>query len=97
MKYFELEVEDFPQKQLTPAVAIFEDHLEDFLKTEWPDWITSCQSLEREAGISLAKNQDAYRKATLDSEGETPQFLLDVLAHALEADESPGSAAFLLS
>lgn len=92
LKYFELEVEDFPQKQLTPAVAIFEDHLEEFLSIEWPDWITACQSLEREAGIILTKNQDAYRKATLDSEGETPQFLLDVLARALEADETPGSA-----
>lgn len=97
LKYFELEVEDFPQKQLTPAVAIFEDHLEEFLSIEWPDWITACQSLEREAGIVLAKNQDAYRKATLDSEGEAPQFLLDVLARALEADETPGPAADLLS
>lgn len=87
LKYFQLKLEDFPQKQLTPAVAIFEDHLEEFLKCEWPAWLVACQELEKDAGFILSKNQDAYRKATLDSEGEVPQFLSDILTGALEIDK----------
>lgn len=84
LKYFGLADTDFPSQQIDSSIAIFEDHLESFLKAEWPEWVDACGNLEKEAGISLSKNHDAYRKATLDSEGEVPQFLSEVLSMALE-------------
>jgi len=82
MRYFELPEEDFPSAVVTDNAAIFVDHLETFLSTNWPEWVTTCDDVEAAAGISLAKNQLAYRTATLKAEGEVPVMLLQILAKA---------------
>lgn len=80
MKYFGLEEIDFPNSCITDNVAIFSDDLESFLSENWPEWIDGCKSIELAAGISLRKNQLAYRNATLNADGEIPEMLLKILA-----------------
>lgn len=82
LRYFGLAEEDFPATIVTDSVAILEDHLEEFLSHNWSSWITACQDLEAETGINLSKNQNAYRNATLKSEGSVPEVLLQILAKA---------------
>lgn len=82
LKYFGRTEEDFPSATVADEVAIFEDHLEAFLSTDWPEWVTACDDVEAAAGISLAKNQLAYRTATLKADGEAPEMLLQILAKA---------------
>lgn len=82
LKYFGRTEEDFPFATVADDVAIFEDHLEAFLSTDWPEWVLACDDVEAAAGISLAKNQLAYRTATLKAEGEVPEMLLQILAKA---------------
>ncbi len=80
LKYFGLEEIDFPNSSITDNVAIFSDDLESFLSENWPEWIDACKSIELAAGISLRKNQLAYRNATLNADGEIPEMLLKILA-----------------
>jgi len=61
-------------------VAIFEDHLESFVHTNWPEWDLACKEVEAAAGIMLAKNQLAYRTATLEALGQVPEMLNQILA-----------------
>ena len=61
LKYFKLDEEDFPVQTVENSVAIFGDHLEAFLDSEWPEWTASCAAVEATAGISFKKNQLAYR------------------------------------
>ncbi|MCA7885417.1 ATP-dependent endonuclease [Burkholderia contaminans] len=61
LRYFCRTEEDFPSAIVADQVAIFEDHLESFLTANWVEWITACKDVEAAAGISLAKNQLAYR------------------------------------
>ncbi|MPV64373.1 ATP-dependent nuclease [Burkholderia sp. BE17] len=82
LKYFGRREEDFPSALVADDVAIFEDHLEAFLSKDWTEWITSCNNVEAAAGISLAKNQLAYRTATLKAEGAVPEMLMEILAKA---------------
>lgn len=82
LKYFGRTEEDFPSATVADEVAIFEDHLEAFLSTDWPEWVTACDDVEAAAGISLAKNQLAYRTATLKAEGTVPEMLMRILAKA---------------
>jgi putative ATP-dependent endonuclease of OLD family len=42
----------------------------------------ACNGVEAAAGISLAKNQLAYRTATLKAEGAVPEMLIRILAKA---------------
>ena len=80
-KYFGLTESDFPSRQVTDAVASFEDHLEGFLATDWPEWGDAGQQLESETGIALRKNQDAYRTVTLRAKGKVPEALEQILAN----------------
>ncbi|MGF7001561.1 ATP-dependent nuclease, partial [Paraburkholderia sp. GAS32] len=80
LKYFGRIEEDFPSAIVADQVAIFEDHLESFLSANWAEWITACKNVEAAAGISLAKNQLAYRTATLKAEGAVPEMLMGILA-----------------
>ncbi|MDN7755146.1 ATP-dependent nuclease [Burkholderia gladioli] len=80
LKYFGRGEEDFPTALVADDVAIFEDHLEAYLSKNWTEWITSCNNVEAAAGISLAKNQLAYRAATLKAEGTVPEMLMQILA-----------------
>lgn len=82
LKYFGRTEEDFPSAIVADEVAIFEDQLESFLATNWTEWVTACNNVEATAGITLAKNQLAYRTATLKAEGAVPEMLLQVLAKA---------------
>ncbi len=82
LKYFGRAEEDFPSATVADEVAIFEDHLETFMSTNWPEWVTACDDVEAAAGISLAKNQLAYRTATLKAGGVVPEMLLQVLSKA---------------
>lgn len=82
LKYFGRTEEDFPCAIVADEVAIFEDQLESFLATNWTEWVTACNNVEATAGITLAKNQLAYRTATLKAEGAVPEMLLQVLAKA---------------
>lgn len=80
LKYFGRDEEDFPSAVVADKVAIFEDHLEAFLSTNWTEWVTACADVEAAAGISLAKNQLAYRTATLHAKGAVPETLIQILA-----------------
>jgi putative ATP-dependent endonuclease of OLD family len=82
LKYFGRTQEDFPSAVVADEVAIFEDHFEAFLSASWPEWITACTDVEAAAGISLKKNQLAYRTATLKTEGAVPEMLMQILAKA---------------
>lgn len=82
LKYFGRPEEDFPSAIVADEVAIFEDHLEAFLSANWTEWITACNNVEAAAGISLAKNQLAYRTATLKAKGAVPEMLMQILAKA---------------
>jgi hypothetical protein len=82
LKYFGRTEEDFPAAAVTEVVAIFEDHVEAFLSTNWPEWIIACNNVEATAGINLTKNQLAYRTATLKAEGAVPAMLSQILAKA---------------
>lgn len=82
LKYFGLEEVDFPNSTITDNVAIFADDLESFLSESWPEWIEACKSIELSAGISLRKNQLAYRNATLNADGKIPETLVNILAKA---------------
>lgn len=80
LKYFGRVEEDFPSAIVADEVAIFEDHLEAFLSANWSGWITACKNVEAAAGISLSKNQLAYRTATLKAGGAVPEMLMQILA-----------------
>ena len=82
LKYFGRTEEDFPSAVVADEVAIFEDHLEAFLSANWPEWSASCNDVEAAAGISLAKNQLAYRTATLKAQGAVPGVLMQILVKA---------------
>jgi predicted ATP-dependent endonuclease of OLD family len=82
LKYFHRTEEDFPSAIVADDVAIFKDHLEAFLSANWAEWITACNNVEAAAGINLAKNQFAYRTATLKAEGVVPKVLMQILAKA---------------
>jgi predicted ATP-dependent endonuclease of OLD family len=82
LKYFGRAEEDFPSAVVADEVAIFEDHLEALLLTDWPAWITACSNLQDAAGINLQKNQLAYRTATLRAEGAVPEMLMKILGKA---------------
>ncbi|MDO8344156.1 MAG: ATP-dependent endonuclease [Cellvibrio sp.] len=79
LKYFGLAEEDFPATIVTDQVGIFEDHLEAFLDANWHQWREACNLVELEAGINLAKNQLAYRTATLNATGVVPDMLKQIL------------------
>ena len=80
LKYFNLPEEDFPDALVGEDVAVFEDHLEAFLLANWNEWRLACRELEEATGINLAKNQLAYRDATLKAEGMIPEMLISILA-----------------
>lgn len=82
LKYFGRTEEDFPSAIVADEVAIFEDCLETFLSESWLKWITACNEVEAAAGVSLKKNELAYRMATLKAEGAAPEMLLQILAKA---------------
>jgi putative ATP-dependent endonuclease of OLD family len=79
LKYFGIAEEDFPGATVSATVAIFEDHLESFLIANWPEWLTACNELEAATGVSLVKNQLAYRTATLQAQGTVPDMLTQIL------------------
>lgn len=82
LRYFGIPEEDFPKACVLNEVAIFEDHLESLLSEKWPEWVAACAEIEAAAGISLAKNQLAYRTATLKAAGAVPEMLKNILAKA---------------
>lgn len=82
LRYFGIPEEDFPKASVLNGVAFFEDHLESFLSEKWPEWVAACTEIEAAAGISLAKNQLAYRTATLKAAGSVPEILQNILAKA---------------
>ncbi len=82
LKYLgETEV-DFPSEQVGDRVATLSDHLETYLESSWTEWVTSCAAIEAAAGIQLAKNQYAYRTATLEAKGTVPEILKQILTKA---------------
>jgi len=83
LKYFAHAEEDFPAAVVADEVAIFEDHLEAFLSGAWNEWLTACNNVQAATGISLTKNQLAYRTATLQAEGAVPEMLKQILAKAM--------------
>ena len=78
-KYFTLEEEDFPSQIVSDKVAVFEDCLEVFLNSEWPEWTASCKAVEEKAGIPNMKNQLAYRVATAEAKGTIPEMITQML------------------
>lgn len=85
LKYLgEAEV-DFPPDQVGHRVATLSDHLESHLTSNWPEWDTSYAAIEAAAGVQLAKNQYAYRTATLEAQGTVPVMLKQILTKAIGA------------
>ena len=84
LKYFRRSEEDFPNATVADNVAIFEDHLESYLHDNWPEWETACAAIQTATGVSLGKNQLAYRMATLEAEGAVPTMLDQILAKVRE-------------
>jgi hypothetical protein len=84
LRYFGRPEEDFPSAVVADNVAIFDDHLEAFLSANWPEWFAACADVEQAAGVSLGKNQIAYRTATQKAEGMVPEMLLQILAKVKE-------------
>lgn len=82
LRYFGMAEEDFPSARVAKEVAIFEDHLESFLSENWLEWHEACDKIEYFTGISLAKNQLAYRTATLKANGTVPEMLQQILTKA---------------
>jgi putative ATP-dependent endonuclease of the OLD family len=82
LRYFGMPEDDFPSGVVADEVAIFEDNLESFLSGNWPEWVVACSEIEAAASISLAKNQLAYRMATLAASGVVPETLAQILAKA---------------
>lgn len=82
LKYFGVAEVDFPPETVSEQVAIFEDHLESFLTANWPEWGIACNEIEATTGVSLSKNQLAYRTATLKAGGAVPATLQQILAKA---------------
>ncbi|MGW4099103.1 ATP-dependent nuclease [Mycobacterium sp. NPDC004974] len=85
LRYFGLAEVDFPAEQVTDSVAIFADHLEGFLAANWQEWQEACDAVEAAAGISLKKNQLAYRTATFAAGGSVPEMLTQILVKTSEA------------
>lgn len=73
---------DFPLAQVGDRVATLSDHLESYLEANWTEWVTSCTAIEASAGIVLAKNQYAYRTATIEAQGTVPDMLKQILTKA---------------
>lgn len=84
LKYFGRSEEDFPSAVVADNVAVFDDHLETFLGADWPEWEPACKAVEAASGISLSKNQLAYRTATLEAAGTVPSMLTEILMKAKE-------------
>lgn len=73
---------DFPPEQVGDRVATLSDHLEAYLESNWTEWVASCAAIEAAAGLQLAKNQYAYRTATLEAKGTVPEMLKQILTNA---------------
>lgn len=82
LRYFGIPEEDFPKARVLNEVAIFEDQLESLLSEKWPEWVAACKEIEAAAGINIAKNQLAYRTATLKAAGAVPEMLQNILVKA---------------
>lgn len=82
LRYFGQPEVDFPTQTVGENVAVLEDTLETLLNNDWTEWSLAHTSLEKAAGISLSKNNLAYRKSTCDALGEPPAFLTSVFARA---------------
>lgn len=82
LRYFGRTEEDFPSAIVADEVAIFEDQFEAFMTENWTEWCTACTNIEAAAGISLTKNQLAYRTATLTAQGTVPGMLMQILTKA---------------
>jgi len=79
LKYFNAAEVDFPNQSVGEAFAVFHDHLETFLETEWPEWNQKLIEVQARTGISRKKNGQLYRLVTLECEGEVPRLLMDVI------------------
>lgn len=83
LKYLGEQEVDFPVENIGDRVATLSDHLESYLEVNWPEWGISCAKIEASAGIDLAKNQYAYRTATIEAEGAVPEMLKQILVKAV--------------
>lgn len=88
LTYFGLPEVDFPSETVEEDVAIFEDHLEGYLQSKWPEWMTELSELETASGVSARKNQGAYRRVTLGAGGTVPPVFEEVLARACREQRS---------
>lgn len=86
LRYFGYEEVDFPNSAVLDRVAIFEDHLESFMESNWIEWTTACNDIEAATGVTLTKNPLAYRTATLQAEGTVPEMLLEILTKVERED-----------
>ncbi|USX24224.1 hypothetical protein NHH73_16470 [Oxalobacteraceae bacterium OTU3CINTB1] len=48
LRYFGHTEEDFPKVVVSDCVAIFDDHLESFLLSTWPEWDIACNWRQRQ-------------------------------------------------
>ena len=75
-----LQEEDWPATRVNSEHAIFEDTLEDTLRSEWPEMFSLSDRIKAEDGEWRPKPEDCYQEAARDCEGEIPQSLADILA-----------------
>lgn len=83
LKYLCETEKDFPSAQVGIRVATLSDHLESYLETEWAEWASACAEIEAVSGIQLAKNQYAYRVATVEAKGKVPEMVKKILKVAM--------------
>ena len=84
LKYFGLDVVDFPQQYVGDSVAIFEDNLETLLEESWPGWWSCYNDLEADPNVNVSKNHDLYRLITLTASVNPPEVLVSIMERALQ-------------
>jgi len=79
----------FPESRGQPAVPVQRHipHSRDALFTSWLTFRPESRGMARDnieaaTGINLAKNQLAYRTATVNAEGAVPEMLMQILSKA---------------
>lgn len=70
---------DIPSERVEEEYAVFENNLEYFMISNWPQWAGYCKDLSERTGANLSKNSSIYRRGTMEAPGEVPSFLKNII------------------
>ncbi|MCP9965442.1 AAA family ATPase [Actinomadura madurae] len=80
---------NWPETHVRGKYAVFQDTLDIFLKTEWPEWEVARKDLVRDGKGTDQKSEYTYQQAALRADGHPPSALMQIIGHArLLAKES---------